>query len=239
MNKAKFVRLLQSRILEIVVAEAFIFVALGSSFHYFKYLKPTVPLAVFLMILQPMFVMDFSVLFKEWKRKATMLILTLIIYSIVYPLLTWAFFKAFQLTSANPYVLAGAVITTLAPVAMPVPIVVASLGGDVELSVLSIIVTFLASLFVIPAWSFVILHKAVPVPITKILRAIGEFIVLPLIVGRIIRYVVDRSERVSFDDVNLILVATSLCSMYYLIALVFALSADTIMSMLYLSLIHI
>ena len=229
----KFVLFLQSKMLEIVVLEAIVFVILGSVIRYFKYLKPTVPIAVFLMILQPMFVMDFSILFREWKRKAAMLVLVIIIYSILYPLITWGFFKAFQLTSANPYVLAGAVITTLTPVAMPVPIVVASLGGDVELSVLSIIVTFLASLIVIPTWSFIILHKAVPVPVLRILKAIGEFIVLPLIVGRIIRYAVDNIESADFDKVNLYLIATSLCAIYYLIALVFALSASIIVSMIY------
>lgn len=148
---------MQERMMEILLLEAIVFTALGS-FVSFKPLKVTVPFAVFFMILQPMMVMNFRVFFKEWRRKAKLLLLILFLYALVYPLLTYAFASAWFKVSTS-LVAVGAVLTALSPVAMPAPAFVSALGGDVELSVASIIVTFLASLVVMPAWAYLILTK--------------------------------------------------------------------------------
>ncbi len=199
------------------MAEAVIFTALGS-FVSLKPLKPTVPFAVFFMILQPMMVMNFKAFFDERHRKAKLILLILILYSIIFPLLTWLFANAWFNVSVS-LVAVGAVLTALAPVAMPAPTFVSALGGDVELSVASIIVTFLASLVVMPAWAYVILHKAVNVPIGMLIKAIAEYIILPLIVGQAIRFI--SLNMGGFEKLNKALLDVSLVAMYYLIAVIF------------------
>jgi len=225
-----FVKSLQKNMMEIVVTEAIVFTVLGHFIPHFKSLKPTVPYAVFLMMLQPMFAINLGIILKEWKRKLSMMILVLLLYSLIYPLLTWGFLELFTSSCGNPIVIAGAVLTALAPVATPAPIVVASLEGDLELSVLSVIVTFLASLIVIPTWGYIILHKTIPVPVSRLLLSIAEFVVLPLIVGKMLRYIVEKFS--DYDKVNIYLMGISLMAMYYLIALIFALSSGTILSMI-------
>ncbi|UXD22224.1 hypothetical protein IPA_02725 [Ignicoccus pacificus DSM 13166] len=220
-------KFLQERMMEILLIEAVLFTALGS-FVSFKPLKPTVPFAVFFMILQPMMVMNFKAFFEEWHRKAKLILLILILYSVAFPLLTWAFASAWFKVSVS-LVAVGAVLTALAPVAMPAPTFVSALGGDVELSVASIIVTFLASLVVMPTWAYLILHKTVNVPIGMLVKAIAEYIILPLIVGQILRYVTLRSG--SFEKVNKVLLDVSLLAMYYLIATIFGSASHAITSL--------
>ena len=220
-------KFLQERMMEILLTEAVIFTALGS-FISFKPLKPTVPFAVFFMILQPMMAMNFKAFFDEWHRKAKLIVLILFLYSIVFPLLTWAFASAWFKVSVS-LVAVGAVLTALAPVAMPAPTFVSALGGDVELSIASIIVTFLASLIVMPTWAYLILHKAVNVPIDILVKAIAEYIVLPLIVGQAIRFVSLRTG--SFEKLNKALLDVSLIAMYYLIATIFGSASHAITSL--------
>ncbi len=218
---------LQRRMLEILLFEAIFSLLLGLYVPSLTTLKTVIPLFVFFMILQPMYVMNFSILMKEWKRKFKLLLLVAILYSIVYPLLTFLFALLWPFTGLSPELIAGAVITALAPVAMPAPAFVASLKGDVELSIASIILTFTLSLVVIPLWSSIILHTLIKVPVFLILKSVLLYIVLPLIVARFLRSLTKGRE----ERVNKILLALSLISMYFLVATVFINAAKILISL--------
>ncbi len=218
---------LQDRMMEILLAEAILFTVIGS-FVSFAPLKPLVPLAVFFMILQPMMAMNFRAFLDEWQRKAKLILLILIMYSLVFPMLTWIFASLWFKISVS-LVAVGAVLTALAPVAMPAPTFVSALGGDVELSVASIIATFLASLVVMPTWAYLILHKTVNVPVGILVKAIAEYVILPLVVGQGLRFVTIRAGK--FQQANKILLEVSLLAMYFLIATIFGNASKAILSL--------
>ncbi len=221
------IKFLQQRMLEILIFEAALSTFLGLFFPYASSLRAIVPLLVFFMILQPMFVMNFSVLLKEWKRKFKLLGTIALLYSLVFPLLTFLFAMIWPFTGLSPELIAGAVITALSPVAMPAPAFVAALKGDVELSVASIILTFALSLIIIPLWSSVILHTIVKVPVLLILKSIVMYILIPLIVARSLRFFLKGKE----EGANKVLLTLSLLSMYFLVGIVFMNSAKTLIAL--------
>lgn len=193
----KFAKFLSSRILEIIIAELFIALAIGPSLHtIFAELKTLMPVLVFAMLLQPMFVLELgTALLERIKRKARHIAATIIMYTAIYPLITYMLAKTWlhALPSATYPLLVGTVLVALSPVAMPAPAFVANLGGDVELSVATIVVTFALAPVVIPAYTLAILHRVVHVPVESLIRSIVLYIVAPFVFSQSLRLILARA----------------------------------------------
>ncbi len=193
-------------------------------------LKALIPIAVFLMLLQPMYAMRLSALRTGLRAKLRFTLIVALLYTIVFPLYTAAYFYAASrlLPSSTLPMLAGAVLVALSPVAMPAPTFVALAGGDVEASVLSIVLTFLLSFVVIPLYAYLILHTALQVPVSKIIESLILYIAVPLAIGQTLRKIVEKTTgsaiTAAHTRITRLLTTVSLTALYYVIFTSFAAS---------------
>ncbi len=192
----RLARLLAGRMFELVLLTMMVAALLGSRIPGpFLALKPLAPLLVFLMLLQPGFALQLRGLRERLKRKSVYVGVSLMLYAIVYPLLLIPFigFAATLLQGKLREVLVGGVLVALAPVAMPAPAIVSLNGGDAELSLITVVVTFLAAPFVMPLYAGVLLHRLVSLRVAAIVEAIVVFIGGSLAAGQALRYLVARA----------------------------------------------
>jgi len=230
----RLISVLRGRSLEIALLTAFLGLVLGLwSPSVFKALKQTLPVAIFLMIFQPMYALDFNAARRKGlKGRAKFLALVTVFYTLVFPLMTYAYFTAMTgvVSARMSLILAGAVLVALAPVAMPAPAFVGIAGGDVELSLLSVVWTFALSFIVMPYYAYMILHRVVHVPLPLILKALLLYIAAPFALGQTLRFIVLRTSKTLMPKVNKLLLAVSLLALYYLITVVFGASSRIIAS---------
>lgn len=230
--------IIQKRVLEIVLAELLVFTALGVRFHNaFTSLKTTLPAAMFLMLLQPMFSIDFSSIRKRGLRQhARFTLLVLVLYLAVAPALTLLLVHVWDnvMPDWTSPLLLGAVTVELSPVAMPAPAFTALCGGDVELSLLSVVVTFILAPVTMPAYIVAILHRVASVPVGQIARSIALYILAPLAVGQTLRTIVTRHASTPVEaaetlaEVNARLALVSCLALYWLVAVVFGTAAPVL-----------
>ncbi len=219
--------LLRRKSLEITIIAATLGLFFGlNNPKVFVSLKATLPVAIFLMIFHPMFTLKFEAKKKRLKFLATVLTF----YTILFPTLTVLYFYACKsfLSETGRLILVGAILVALAPVAMPAPTFVSIAEGDVELSLMSVILTFILSFAVIPIYSYLILKTVIRVPISLIFKSLVEYILLPFLAGQILRKFVEKKSDVK--KVSKALMTTSLLALYYLIAVVFGASSNIITS---------
>ncbi len=226
---------LKKRVLEIVLIELAACTLLGLRVHSaFMALKATLPVAMFLMLLQPMYSLDLSALRSGGHgRRVRFLGLVLLLYLVVAPALTFGLIQSWRLLlpAETLSLLLGAVIVELSPVAMPAPAFTAMSGGDIELSILSVIVTFALAPVVLPAYAAAMLHRVVHVPLAPLARSIVLYIAAPFVVGQLLRRLVARGAtspleaRERLAAVNARLATVSCLALYWLVAVVFGVAA--------------
>ncbi len=225
---------LREKSLELAILTAGLGLALGLAFpSTFQALKATLPAAIFLMIFQPMYALNLKAAREKGvKGRVKFLGIVTVFYVLVFPALTATYFlvaTALFTEQASRLILAGAVLVALAPVAMPAPAFTSIAGGDVELSLMSVVWTFFLSFVVLPLYAYLILRAVVKVPLELILRALAMYILAPFIAGQALRAIVLRRGGMDwFLKVNTVLLAVSLLALYCLIAVVFGASASII-----------
>ena len=229
MASERLARFLSAKCLELSLASAVAGLLTGwLAGHVVPILKSYVPIAVFLMVLQPMFALNLRGLKGRLSEKLRFLLVVTLLYTLVYPLTAWlyAYLSLPLLPETLKGLVAGAVLVALAPVAMPAPVFTAIAGGDVEASVLSVTWTFILSLIVIPTYSYLILQTTINAPVGKIIQSLVMYIVTPLIVGQALRATAERIAGTPLDlpasRLNRILVIVSLTALYYVIFVSFA-----------------
>lgn len=229
--------LLTSRIFEIVAAEFAAFTIIGLKYGaLFARLKPLSPLLVFTMLLQPMYAIEAGWgLLRRLRRSARLLAAALLLYTALYPLETLLLVAPARhlLAPQAAALLAGVVLVALAPVAMPAPAFAALAGGNVELSIATVVATFAAAPLVMPIWARLLLHQAAAhSPTAMIVRSIVIYIGGSFAAAQALRLLVTRlppSQRASTGPrVARLLALTSCLSLYTLVAIVVAVSAPTI-----------
>jgi len=240
---------LKKHMLKIVLAELVICTAAGWYFHpLFMALKATLPAAIFAMIFQPMYALDLAAMRRGGHaRRAKFLGLVLLMYAAIFPATAYVLVMGWRLAlpPETYIILVGAVLVALAPVAMPAPAFVSMCGGDVELSVLSILVTFFASFIVMPVYALLLLHRIVHVPAGLLLKSLLMYIVAPFILGQILRHLVLRSSGKgvvgleAYERVNRVLALLSLLGLYWLVGVVFGVAAPIILRNIVLTLIGV
>jgi ACR3 family arsenite transporter len=223
-----------------VLTELVVCTLIGLHFHSaFVALKATLPYAIFLILLQPMFAIDLQQIWERGlKGHLRFLAIVAAFYLAAMPAVTFLLVEAWKalLPPETWPLLAGAVIVELAPVAMPAPAFTAMAGGDIGLSVLSVILTFLAAPVAMPAYTLLMLHKVVPIPAQRLVNSIVLYIILPFIVGQLLRsYIKARNKpygeiavRESLARVNTALAVVSCLSLYWLVGVVFGVAAPTV-----------
>ncbi len=235
----RVLELLKKRMLEIIVAEIIVCTIAGWLNHgLFMALKASLPAAIFAMIFQPMYALDVSALRRRGlAARLKFLALVLLMYCVVFPAATYLLIVAWRLAlpPTTYIILVGAVLVALAPVAMPAPAFVSMCGGDVELSVLSILVTFFASFIVMPGYALLLLHRVVRVPAALLLKSLAMYIVAPFIIGQVLRLLVLHRAGggvvglEAYERVNRVLAAASLIGLYWLVGVVFGVSAPILL----------
>ncbi len=229
-------RAIQRRMLEVVLLEFVVFTLLGLRFHeVFAGLKPLIPVLGFAMLLQPMYAMRLGAGLLRRLRGAALAAM-FILYALVYPVVTLAFTPLWLaiLPASLHQLLAGVLLVALSPVAMPAPAFVAMLGGSVELSVASVVITFLAAPFVIPAYTLLALHHVVHLPAVAVIRSILLFIVAPLAVAQAAKTIAYRAAgggvrgAYAVEKVGLLFAWMSTLSLCAIIAVAFGNAAPVI-----------
>ncbi len=233
-------RLLRTKVLEIVLAELALCIPLGLLIHdVFMALRSTLPIAMFLMLLQPMYSIDVSALRSGHGRRARFLALVLLLYLVAAPLITLGLVAAWRLLlpAETLSLLLGVVIVELSPVAMPAPAFTAMAGGDVELSVLSVVSTFALAPVALPAYAAAMLHRVVHVPVWPLVKSIVLYIAAPFAVGQALRRLVIRAAespveaREELALLNQRLAVLSCAALYWLVGVVFGVAAPKIVAL--------
>ncbi|WP_245612380.1 arsenic resistance protein [Palaeococcus ferrophilus] len=198
----------------------------------FLSLKGTLPVALFMMLFQPMVFMDIRKAFTtRTEVKTKYLILLTLFYLAVFPALTWLLLKFWLavMPGTDPRLLAGVVLISLAPLPSSAPAFTNLAGGKFQLTLVGVIWTFLLSLFVMPVYAKLILHAVIQVPVGVLLKSLVLYIITPLIVGQLTKYAVLRWKGVdALMSLKKPLVGISLLGMYWMVVVVFGINGKMI-----------
>lgn len=231
----RLAKALQSYILEIVLAELAVCTVLGSQLRGgFAALKPLIPVLTFALLLQPMYALEAEVkLLHRLRAKARGLAASILLYAAVYPLVTFALAQLWVCTI--PYagdMLTGVLLVALSPVAMPAPAFTSLSGGDVELSIATVVLTFALAPVVMPLYSSLLLHQVVPVPLRALLWSIAVYIAVPFVAAQALRAASARLLRRGGgrDPLEAPLGVVSCIALYAIVAIAFGNAAPLVLS---------
>ena len=193
-NMSKVINFLNKNMIWEVFTLMIFSVVLGRYYHnFFVSLKIFLPLALFLMLYKPMTYLKINEAFTKISdiKKKYLLLLT-IFYIVVFPLTAFLLMKFILLVlpKVNHNLIAGVVLLALSPIASSAPAFVGMSKGKVQLTLVGVIYTFILSLFVLPIGSKLILEQVVKVPIMALLKSLVIYIIIPLIIGQLTKYII-------------------------------------------------
>ena len=208
---------------------------LGKYYHdFFVSLKTILPLALFLMLYKPMVYLDIAKAFtKMTDIKRKYLITLTIFYVIVFPLSAYLLMKSFLLVlpQIDPNLVAGIVILALSPIASSAPAFVGMCKGKVQLAVVGVIYTFFLSLIVIPLGSKFILNQTVKVPLLSLFKSLVIYVVLPLIIGQVTKYIVIKYKgKKALENLKTPLEALVLTGLFLMVLIIFGINGTIIIN---------
>ena len=225
----KFLRFLRKNLLGITLGLIVINTILGMYFHsVFEYLKPTLPLALFVMLYPMMIGADFRRLeFFSSNRKY--IIANVILNVIISPLLIYLLLKLFPMK--NPAFTAGIVVIAVAPMAGSSAAFTGLVDGNVPLVLLGTTLTLLISIITIPLYTKILIGKIIYVPVTKLVYSIALYVIFPLILGQFTRYLwIKFKGEGHFKTHKEILPSISMIGMYWMVIIVFGLEGSIVLS---------
>jgi ACR3 family arsenite transporter len=195
-------------------------------------LKGTLPIALFMMLFQPMVFMDLRKAFTtRTEVKTKYMILLTFFYVLLFPALTWLLLKFWLavMPGTDPRLLAGVVLISLSPLPSSAPALTNLAGGKFQLVLVGVIWTFLLSLFVMPVYAKLILHTVIQVPVGVLLKSLVLYIITPLIIGQLTKYAVLHWKGVdTLMSLKKPLVGISLLGMYWMVMVVFGINGKMI-----------
>ncbi|BAA29982.1 TPA: arsenic resistance protein [Pyrococcus horikoshii] len=232
-REMKIVEFMKDKMVYIVFT--LIFSSIYAGVHHrsiFLSLKVTLPIALFMMLFQPMVFMDIKKAFTTRTRvKTKYLILLTFFYTLLFPVLTWIFLKFWlrMMPNTEPQLLAGMVLIGLAPLPSSSPAFTNLAGGRFQLTLVGVMWTFLLSIFVMPFYAKLILHTIIQVPIEMLLKSLILYIITPLIIGQLTKYIILHWKGTdALISLKKPLIGISLIGMYWMIVVVFGINAKVI-----------
>ncbi|WP_245250334.1 arsenic resistance protein [Thermococcus stetteri] len=228
------VKFLKEKMVYIVFTTLIFSSAYAGIYHrdLFLSLKGTLPIALFMMLFQPMVFMDMKKAFTSLtETKKRYLILLTAFYLALFPALTWLLLKFWLavMPGTDPRLLAGVVLISLAPLPSSAPAFTNLAGGKFQLTLVGVIWTFLLSLFVMPIYAKLILHTVIEVPMMVLLESLILYIITPLIVSQLTKYAVLRWKgEEGLMGLKEPLVGLSLLGMYWMVVVVFGINGKMI-----------
>jgi len=204
-------------------------VILGRYYHnFFVSLKAILPFALFLMLYKPMVYLKIGEVFtKKTNIKTKYLVVLTIFYVVIFPLTAFLLMKlAFLIMpNINSNLVAGLVLLALSPIATSAPAFVGMCKGKVQLVLVGVIYTFFLSLFIIPFGSRLILVHVVKVPIMALLKSLVIYIIIPLIIGQLTKYIVLKYKgKQTLENLKAPLEALVLIGLFTMVIIVFGIN---------------
>ena len=198
----------------------------------FLSLKWTLPIALFMMLFQPMVFMDIRKAFTtRTEIKTKYLAAVTAFYVLLFPALTWLLLKFWLAVMPNtdPRLLAGVVLISLAPLPSSAPAFTNLAGGKFQLTLVGVVWTFILSLFVMPVYAKLLLHTLIKVPTWLLLKSLVLYIIVPLVAGQLTKYaVLGWKGKEALMKLKEPLVGLSLLGMYWMIIVVFGINGKMI-----------
>ena len=198
----------------------------------FVSLKWTLPIALFLMLFQPMVFLDLKKAFtKSTDVKKKYLFLVTLFYTLVFPALTYGLVKLWLLLMpwSDPRLLAGVVLISLAPLPSSAPAFTQLAGGKFQLTLIGVVWTFVLSLAIMPVYAKLILKTVIEVPTWVLLKSLVLYVITPLVIGQLTKYAVLRWKGVdALMSLKKPLVGLSLIGMYWMVTVVFGINGKMI-----------
>ncbi len=198
----------------------------------FVSLKWTLPIALFMMLFQPMVYMDIKKAFtKGTDVKKKYLFLVTLFYTVLFPALTYGLMRLWLLLmpGTDPRLLAGIVLISLSPLPSSAPAFTQIAGGKFQLTLIGVVWTFVLSLAIMPVYAKLILHTVIEVPMMILLKSLVLYIITPLVVGQLTRYAVLRLKGAdALMSLKKPLVGLSLIGMYWMVTVVFGINGEMI-----------
>jgi len=92
----------------------------------------------------------------------------------------------------NPVIGAGLMLVGVSPCSAMNTAATAFVGGNIELTLVIIAVSYLLTIVAAPFWVTVFMHKAIPVPFVFMMRQIAFVILIPMLAGWLTRLLLER-----------------------------------------------
>ncbi|AGB04323.1 arsenite efflux pump ACR3-like permease [Aciduliprofundum sp. MAR08-339] len=125
-------------------------------------------------------------IFKRPKRMGTSLLLNFIISPLIIGALVLSFL------GNNPRVGAGLLLVGISPCSAMNTAATAFVGGNIELTLGIVAVSYLLTIIAVPVWATAFMGKSVPVPFAFMMRQIALVILVPMFLGWITRVALKR-----------------------------------------------
>ena len=224
----KFFNFLEKHMLSLTLSLIVINTLLGVYFHsVYHFLKPTLPLALFVMLYPMMIGPDFRRL-ENFGQNGKYVWSNLLLNLIISPLLIYLLLQFIPIN--NPAFLAGMVIIAVAPMAGSGAAFTGLAGGSVPLVLLGTTLTLLISIVSVPFYTKLLVGRMIYVPVSKLIYSISVYVVIPLILGQLTRYWwIHRKGEDHFKAHKKILPGISMIGMYWMVVMVFGLEGAIIL----------
>ena len=224
----KFFKFLKTYMFSLTISLMVVSTILGMYFHpLFTALKPTLPLALFVMLYPMMIGPDFRRL-GQFGTNGKYVINNLILNIIISPLLIYALLQLIPIH--NPAFLAGLVLIAVAPMAGSAAAFTGLAGGNVPLTLLGVTLTLLVSIFTVPLYTKLLVGTVIYVPVMKLFYSILIYVIVPLILGQLTRYIWIRQKGEAHFKANKeILSGISMIGMYWMVIMVFGLEGAIVL----------
>ncbi len=218
----KFFNFLKSHMFSLTISLMVLGTLLGYYFHsVFMLLKPTLPLALFVMLYPMMIGPDFKRL-EQFKSNGKYISSNLFLNLLISPLLIYVLLQLIPIN--NPAFLAGLVLIAVAPMAGSAAAFTGLAKGNVPLTLLGVTVTLLISIVSVPIYTKLLVGTVIYVPAAKLFYSILIYVILPLVLGQLTRWLwIRKKGEAHFKSKKEMLSGVSMIGMYWMVIVVFGL----------------
>jgi ACR3 family arsenite transporter len=194
----RILHILESKMIYIVFMLMGIAILTGFYYHgVYLGLKNTLPIALLLMLYQPMVYLDITKAFtKRTAVKTKYLVIITTYYLAIFPVITYLFFYSWRILfpSIDPRIVAGMVLISLAPIPSSAPAFTNIAGGAFQLALIGVVWTFLLSILAMPVYAKLLLHTVIVVPVGLMIKSLIIYIITPLLLGQATKYLVLKTK---------------------------------------------
>ncbi len=224
----KFLNFLKTHMFSLTFGLIIVNTILGVYFHQvYAVLKPTLPLALFVMLYPMMIGPDFRKA-EQFKENGKYIGGNLFLNLLISPLLIYALLQIIPIH--NPAFVAGMVLIAVAPMAGSAAAFTGLAGGSVALTMVGVTLTLLISIVSVPFYMKLLVGTLIDVPVMKLLYSILIYVVVPLVLGQLTRtlWIHSKGEN-HFKAHKEMLSGISMIGMYWMVVMVFGLEGGIVL----------